>query len=1024
MTERWIIELLGGLRLRQGDQEITRFRTQKTALLLAYLAMHRLRTHPRDQLIELLWPDSDREAGRTNLSVALNALRRQMEPPGVPAGSILVADRLQVHLHPAAFATDVEEFDRAVRAAEAAKEPQSRIALWIAAIDLYRGDLLPTFYEDWILPERDRLRNTYLVALRSIVRECAEARQFDRAIAYAHRILRADPLREEPYRNLMRLYRAVGRPEEALRQYQQLTRLLKKELQAAPSAATRELAKEISQTSARLPPRESHPAVNLPRPEPPRPDPPRPEPHPPAHLPMQFTRFYGREEEMTRLAALLGGSCAEAESHRARICTLTGPGGTGKTRLSIEVGRQVTGAFAGGVWFVPLDKLRDPLLLGEALRDALRLPRQIQPAALDQVIAYLNGRAQPCLLILDNFEQITAGGAPIVWTLVNRVPLLQCLVTSRSLLSLPGEIEIPLLPLPLPDRESLTPSSSASPPSPAQLMNFPSIVLFVDRAQAARPDFQITPRNAGTIAALCQTLEGLPLAIELTAARARALTPAQMLERLSERFELLVSRRADRGERHHSLWGAIEWSYRLLSPDLQRFFARLSVFRGSWSLEAAAAVCEEPAAVEYLTQLRGHSLIFAEESSSAIRFRMLASIREYAREQLTPEERAETERRRALFFQRWVTGAQLTGSEQLIWYERFEEDLDNLRAVLDWSLQENNDVEIGHQIAGTLVVFWRVRGHLPEGRQWYERLLKRAEDIPTRGLARTLYCASALASLTGDFQTARPYLERCREMAQALGDENLLSTAFNEMGAIAFRLGDYEQARSHFERFLEFGRKHGLMGRIASALTNLASVEQMRGNYPESHALHTQSLQTWREAGDRLGEARTHYNLALLACTEEEWEKARASFQTSLDIRRELGDYHGVTIALIGIGRASYHLQEYAASVAHIRESLEMARGQNARMSLTDILQLMTELVSAMGEWEISARMSGALEKIREEMNFPMPPPDRARYEIVQANLRAALGEEACEALRAQGRALSMEQALAALEETLAGKSL
>ncbi len=1019
MTERWTIELLGGLRLRQGDQEITRFRTQKTALLLAYLAMHRLRSHPRDQLIELLWPDSDLEAGRTNLSVALNALRRQMEPPGVPAGSVLVADRSQVRLHPAACATDVEEFDRAVRAAESAKEPQPRIALWIAAIEVYRGDLLPTFYEDWILPERDRLRNAYLVALRSIVRECAEARQFDRAIAYAHRIIRADPLREEPYRNLMRLYRAVGHPEEALRQYQELTRLLEKELQTAPSAATRELAQEISQTSARRPPRESRPAADLPRTEPPRPD-----PHPPAHLPMQFTRFYGREEEMTRLAALLHGSSEKAKSHRARIYTLTGPGGTGKTRLSIEVGRQVTGAFAGGVWFVPLDKLRDPLLLGEALRDALRLPRQIQPAALDQVIAYLNGRAQPCLLILDNFEQITDGGAPVVWTLVNRVPLLQCLVTSRSPLSLPGENEIPLLPLPLPDMESLAPSSSASLPSPAQLMTCPSVVLFVDRAQAARPDFQITPRNAGTIADLCQTLEGLPLAIELAAARARALTPAQMLERLSERFELLESRRADRAERHRSLWGAIEWSYRLLPPDLQRFFARLSVFRGSWSLEAAEGVCEELAALECLTQLRGHSLISAEESSSAIRFRMLASIREYAREQLTPEERAETERRRALFFQRWVTGAQLSGSEQLIWYERFEEDLDNLRAVLDWSLQENNDVEIGHQIAGSLLVFWRVRGHLPEGRQWYERLLKRAGNIPTRGLARTLYCASALASLTGDFQTARPYLERCREMAQALGDENLLSTVFNEMGAIAFRLGDYELARSHFERFLELGRKHGLAGRVASALTNLASVEQMRGNYPESHALHAQSLQAWREAGDRLGEARTHYNLALLACTEGEWEKARASFQTSLDIRRALGDYHGVTIALIGIGRASYHLKEYAASVAHIRESLEMARGQNARMSLTDILQLMTELVSALGEREMSARMSGALEKIREEMNFPMPPPDRARYEIVQANLRAALGEEACEALRAQGRALSMEQALAALEETLAGKSV
>ncbi|HLV80822.1 MAG TPA: hypothetical protein VKT32_11095 [Chthonomonadaceae bacterium] len=282
--------------------------------------------------------------------------------------------------------------------------------------------------------------------------------------------------------------------------------------------------------------------------------------------------------------------------------------------------------------------------------------------------------AQPSLLILDNFEQVAAGGAPVVRTLLKRVESLICLVTSWRTLRLAGEREFPVPPLPVPHEAD----------SPEQLLHTASAQLFVDRAQAVRPAFQVTAGNAGDVALLCAELEGLPLAIELAAARAKALTPSQIRERLSERFALLASKKSDKGERHRSLWAAIDWSYHLLPPDLQQFFARLSLFRGGWSLEAAAAVCNEPLALDYLSQLQGHSLLSAEESAPELRFGMLESLRDYAAEQLQEKERQNVARQHGDYFLRLAeqSSSQLTGPEQQRWLARLEREHDNLRAAL------------------------------------------------------------------------------------------------------------------------------------------------------------------------------------------------------------------------------------------------------------------------------------------------------------------------------------------------------
>jgi predicted ATPase/DNA-binding SARP family transcriptional activator len=1045
MDARFRIEMLGRLGLRQGSREITRFRTQKTASLLACLALHPSRSHPRDVLIEQFWPDSELTAGRTNLSVALNALRRLLEPPGVPAGAVLIADRSQVSLNPAAFTTDVEEFENALREAELETETANRVASWMTTLALYRGDLLPGYYEDWVLTERNRLRDVYLATLKNTVKGCADLRQPERAIEYAHRLVQADPFREESHRNLMRLFIAVGRPHDALHQYQELETLLRNELQAAPSAATRELAAQLS----------SLPITHRKILEAPAPGSHQKEQisgiqllvvdtqRPTQRIPLQFTRFFGREEEMERLYAWMHVG-VKAECHTStpvsrvvselatppRLITLTGPGGTGKTRLAIEVADRVREAFPGGLWFVPLVELDDPLRLGETLRDALELPRQTQSPVLDQVIAFLNGLAESVLLVLDNFEQIAAGGAPVVWTLLNRVPLLRCLVTSRQPLALPGEREIPVLPLRIPAKEEMEPWRYATSEAPSELLKYPSVALFVDRAQAVRPDFQITPRNAAAIAAVCEKLEGIPLAIELAAARAKALTPAQILERLAERFELLASRRADKGERHRSLWAAMEWSYHLLSPDLQRLFARLSVFRGGWSLEAAEAVCKEEATgrnlspLDALAQLRGHSLLHAQESSETLRFGMLETLREFAAEQLMPEDREEAERRHAAYFHLWVTSAQFGASERAAWFARFEQDLDNLRAVLSWSLREGNETEIGLQTAGALHLFWHQRGYLAEGRRWYTSLLERAGEASTVGLGQSLYGAGALASQQGDFSAALPLLERCLKVVAVSGDELVRGLVHNELGSIALYEGDYGEARIHYEKSLALARAQGKRDRVAATLGNLANVAQCEEDFAGSRALNEESLALWREIGDRLGEARTLHNLGGLAFSEWQSEDARDYYEQSLAIKRELADRFAISSTLIGLASAVLDLGDHASAVAYAREGMGLARELDVPVYLVNGLAILLDVLQKIGAFPVVARMHGALDRLREELNYPVRSFEQEDYTKGLREIEEALGTAVFEAAFTEGRGLSLEQMLACVEEALVSHSL
>ena len=829
MNTPWRIEMFGGMRAQSGDLTLTRFRTQKTALLLARLAFFPRRTHPREELADALWPDADRDAGRNNLKQSLAILRRLLEPPGTPASGVLIADRAGVRLNPAAITTDVADFEAALRDAARLPDASARAQCLRQAGALYQGELLPGFYDDWVVEERERL-------------------------------------------------------------------------DAAWDGAQKQIRGSVPAPTLSAPVPTAAPLSVAPR------------------LLMTFTRFFGREQERTDLAALLG-------DESVRLVTLTGAGGAGKTRLALEAAGRAATQLDGRAYFVPLADLTDPRLVPSAVADALGLPRAPTGEPMDRVIAALC--AAPALLVLDNLEQLGEGAAAPVLALLTRASSLTILATSRTRLFVAGEREYAVAPLPTPEAQA---GQGQLPPSPETLLLFPSVQLFADRARAARPDFQVTPRNAQAVADVCRSLEGIPLALELAAAWSSLLTPAQMRERMGDRFTLLRSRHKDITERHQTLQAAIAWSYDLLPPDLARFWARLSVFRGGWTAAAARDVCEEPDALNHLGQLRARSLVTAEESGDEMRFRLLESLREYAEAQLTAQERDDLAGCHAAHFLRLAQQAepQFTGPDQVLWLDRLAAERDNLRAVMDWS--DASGSGHGPSLAATLWRFWAVRGPLSEGRGRLERAAARLDAQgcgSTEAQARTLSGLAVLTRRLGDMAEAGDLQRRSLAAWRVVGDDRGVASSLNNLGALAALQGDYAQSEALLLEALALWRKLGKDIAVASTLTNLAFLERERGDFEAAEGYCEESLHLARAQGDRRGAALTLSIRAEIAAETGEHARAHSLYADVFPVAAEVGDTQTISDGLAVLGRAalSRGLPERAARLLGAARALNDATG-------------------------------------------------------------------------------------------------
>ena len=767
---------------------------------MAYLAL-RPGPHPRERVIDLLWPDRDMAAGRNNLSTTLVSLRRQLEPAGARRGSVLVTTQADVGLNPDTVSTDLALFEDLLKRAARSDNSTQRADFLQRAADLYRGDLLPGNYQDWAVREAERLRARLQEALQQLALDLEALGDIAGALQTAQRSAALDPYSEEKHCRLIRLYVLSGQMGLAKEAHGRFERLLAEEFGADLAPSTRQrIAQIFKQPAAPARPKNDLTAPSVPvRAE----DAEflsvaKEENRAPSTLPVALGRYFGREAEIVRLARLLVPGKGlplgpDAPESPCRLVTLTGPGGMGKTRLALEFARQAGTRFNLWHGFVSLADLTQAAQIPARIAGTLKLAPDTSGDPLAPVCDFLNAQDSPDappLLILDNLEHLLpreegeedtgeeAGGSPVVdciQTLLARVPGLLLLCTSRRRVAVRGEYLLALAPLPVPDAVSDASETSDL----ARMLTVPSVRLYVDRAQAVRPDFGLTPTNAPAVAALCRQLEGSPLALELAAAWVRALPPRKMWERLTQGQDIPPGSYADLPARHRTLSAALEWSFRLLTPAQQRLFARLSAFRGGWTPEAVEAVCAEPDALFLLSALQEASLITATpeaEDEEQGRYTFLETVRAFSRRHLDAFGEAEvTDNAHAAFFLNLAeqAGAQLRGAEQARWLARLEADHDNIRAALDRCLSAQSGMEqkeIGARLVCAMFPFWNIRGHWAEARRYLEAAHVHAEaGLPAPLHARLLNIRAGSARLVGDLARAQTLYEESLQSVAATG---------------------------------------------------------------------------------------------------------------------------------------------------------------------------------------------------------------------------------------------------------------
>lgn len=718
------------------------------------------------------------------------------------------------------------------------------------------------------------------------------------------------------------------------------------------------------------------------------------------NLPSQLTPFIGREREMEKV------------QHRLlqpdiRLLTLTGPGGVGKTRLGLEVARQVRDQFADGVCFVALAPISDPALVPSAIAQALGVKQGAGQSVTEALEQYL--RERQLLLLLDNFERLLEAGPPIA-QLLAACPRLKMLVTSRVVLRLQCEhvCEVPPLTLPAAGHQA----------SPEQLGQYEGIRLFAERARASSSEFMITTENAPAVTELCRQLDGLPLAMELAAARVRLLPPDAMLARLGNRLALLTDGARDLPDRQRTLRATLDWSYDLLSVAERSLFARLAVFVGGWSLEAAEAVCnaaDEAEVLHHMSALVNKSLVKQQaDIQHEARFTMLETVREYALERL--EESGELERlrrRHAAYFLKTAEEAEfaLQGPLQATWLDRLETEHDNFRAALSWSLTFQSDTEMGMRLTGALSHFWYVRGHHGESRMWLQSALERSSDAIT-ARAKVLFGAGQLAWFQGELVRANTLLKESLTLYRDLENDAGAAYALLFLGRTAISQGDYGQGAVLVEESLTLFHQQGNMWGRAWALIVLGAGALSEGSVDWAAATFEESLTLYKNLENMQGMALALIYLGRAAHMQGEVVRSNAILEESLALFKDLGDSRGVAEVLLELGRVARAQGNYVRSLKLCRESLVLSHKLGDKSYIAFCLTALAGVIQATGDARRAARLFGAAQGLLESLGAVLDPSGSREYSNDLAAVHNQLGESAFEEARAAGGAMTAEQAV------------
>ena len=727
--------------------------------------------------------------------------------------------------------------------------------------------------------------------------------------------------------------------------------------------------------------------------------------------------------------AELDGSEDAQRKSRQRLLTLTGPGGMGKSRLAMQTAEELNTRWSDKVWFVPLADLTDPNHIAGAIADVLEVVVSDRSGLPARIAARLSGSQS--ILILDNLEHLLEGGAPLVRMFLEQSPALAIMVTSRRALGLPGEREFPVSALPVPI--SLQPdepaawgvsptvatmrrvSPGASPEALGALSDCAAVQLFVDRAQAVDPGFCLAANNAYAVSALCRQLEGLPLAIELAAARIRVLTPDQMLAYVGRRLDLLVDPNADKDGRHRSLRAAIEWSYRLLYPDERRLYVRLSVFEGGCTLAAAQDVCDDPEILETLEQLKMSSLIQTETTAETLRFRMLETLRSFASEQLGAAETSRIRSRHAQYYLALaeVADPNVKGPDEARWMDLLQLEHDNIRAALNCFNDDPGGGADGLRLVCALWRFWIGRGYLTEGRERFDAAVAHLDaQEPTVQRARALMYSGDLANSQSDFPAADSLFEQSLATFQGLAYPTGVANALSRLGLVKMRTGDYGASRQLQEESLTLFEKCGDTEGIATSSSYLGLLATYQGDYNFARSCNERCLAIYRDLGNRRNLAMTLGNLGLIAEHLGEYSAARGLQEESLEIHRELGTQHGMAAALSNLSVILIKLGEHNAGRKRLLEGMTLFRKLGSKHSTVISIETLAGLAVSDEQWGRAAWLYGAAEGAREALGAALSPRDQEERQRDYAVLRERLGSEEFYLELTKGRATSLDQAM------------
>ena len=943
------VRLLGTFEVKHKKKPIS-ISSRPAQSLFAYLILTAGTAHRREKLAGMLWPDSLEETARDNLRHALWRIRKALPASGQPKVEYLLTDDLSIAFNASA------EYWLDAAALEKVTENASADEL-IAVLSEYQGELLMGFHDEWIVLEREHLNSIFehhLARLMSLLQE--EERWLD-ILEWGERWIKLGQTPEPAYRALMSAHAAQGDMYKVAAMYERCVKSFK-ELGIEPSEQTKELYENLKLgietpksvfLSTKVPAKKTS-----------------------SNIPVPLTSFVGREKELKEIARLLSSS---------RLLTLTGPGGVGKTRLAIRAASDTIQEFPDGVFWVDLAGLSDANLIPQEIARSLKVRELPMEPMIETLGNYLVSK--DLLIVLDACEHLIEASAKCAEQLLAACPNLKILASSRERLGIFNETvwHVPSLPLPALKQN----------PSLKEIQGFASIQLFISRAGSINSDFSLSDLNARPVAQICNQLDGMPLAIELAAARAEMLTVDQIASRLNNRFSVLTSGSRTAMQRHQTLRATIDWSHDLLTEPERVLFRRLAIFAGGFTLEAAETVCslgelDGSDVLDLLGRLIDKSLVIVEQTTTTgeTRYRLLETIHQYALEKLSEigEGAAIRDQHLEFYLDLAETSERyIFGNESILWFNRLDNELDNLRAAMDSAISTGKAIAT-LRMAGALVYFWLAHGPLSE---WHDRI-RRALSLP-EGMERTSARAKAL----------------------------------NGIGYLYWVDINPQDRRLELEEALSIGRELGDPWNTATALRNLGLHENIQGNYSQARSFLEQSLEIWREMGPewKLESSRILTFLGDVALNLGEEEHARSLYEITAAILREHGDKNFLAYSVRRLGQLACRRGDYEKAMAFCKESLVLNQKVGDPRGVLACIAGFAAIAVARGKFEYAARLMATVENQLASIGTRLLQLDKFEYERNLVFLREHLDKKSLAKFLAQGKAMTLEQAIAsALEET------